>query len=51
MLEFLIYDPYGLYTPTNSVTATVTLTGGTFDLFDRYCDGQNGLHTHFFPST
>ena len=23
------------------------LTGGTFDLFDRHCDGQNGLHTHF----
>ena len=20
---------------------------GTFDLFDRHCDGQNGLHTHF----
>ena len=24
----------------------VTLTGGTFDLFDGNCDGQNGLHTH-----
>ena len=24
----------------------VTLTGGTFDLFDGYCDGKNGLHTH-----
>ena len=21
--------------------------GGTFDLFDSQCDGQNGLHTHF----
>ena len=20
--------------------------GGTFDLFDGHCDGQNGLHTH-----
>ena len=24
----------------------VTLMGGTFDLFDGNCDGQNGLHTH-----
>ena len=24
----------------------VTLTGGTFDLFDGNCDRQNGLHTH-----
>ena len=23
-------------------TITVMLTGGTFDLFDRHCDGQNG---------
>ena len=28
-------------------TFTITLTGGTFDIFDRRCDGQNGLHTHF----
>ena len=21
------------------------MTGGTFDLFDRYCDGQNGFVT------
>ena len=28
-------------------TVTVTLTGGTFDLFERHCDGQNRLHTHF----
>ena len=21
--------------------------GNSFYLFDRYCDGQNGLHTHF----
>ena len=25
----------------------VTMTGGNFDLFDRHCDGQDGLHTHF----
>ena len=47
-------------TPNDSVTVTVkahlrlihtkrhnvTLTGGTFDLFDGNCDRQNGLHTH-----
>ena len=37
----------GLFTPNDSVTTTVTLIGGTFDLFDGHCDGQNGLHTHF----
>ena len=36
-----------LFTPNDSVTITVMLTGGTFDLFDVDCDGQNGLHTHF----
>ena len=36
-----------LFTPNDSVTVTVTLTGGTFDLFDGHCDRQNGLHTHF----
>ena len=35
------------FTPNNSVTVTVTLAGGTFDLFDGQCDWQNGLHTHF----
>ena len=25
------------------------MTHGTFDLFDRHCDGQKGLHTHFLP--
>ena len=25
----------------------ITLMGGTFNLFDEHCDGQNGLHTHF----
>ena len=24
----------------------VTLTGGTFDLFEGQYDGQNGFHTH-----
>ena len=37
----------GLFILNDSVTITVTLTIGTFDLFDRHCDGQNGLHTHF----
>ena len=41
----------GLFTPNESVTITVTLTGSPFDLFDRHCDGQSGLHTHFCPST
>ena len=26
---------------------TITLTGGTFDVFDGNCDGQSGLHNHF----
>ena len=26
---------------------TVTLMGGTFDLFDGHCDWQSGLHTNF----
>ena len=29
------------------VTVTVALTGRTFDLVDRHCDGQNGLCIHF----
>ena len=37
----------GPFTPSDSVTITVALTGGTFDLYDGNCDGQNGLHTHF----
>ena len=37
----------GLFTPTDSMSATIILTGGTFDLFDGHCDGQNGLHGHF----
>ena len=37
----------GLFTLNGSIIGTVTLMGGTFDLFDRHCDGQNGLHTHF----
>ena len=37
----------GSLTPSDSVIVIVTLTGGTFDLFDGHCDGQNGLHTHF----
>ena len=35
----------GLFTPNDSVT--VMLTGGTFDLFDGQCDGQNLLHILF----
>ena len=30
----------------NTDRYNVTLTGGTFDLFDRNCDRQNGLPTH-----
>ena len=37
----------GLFTPNDSITVTVMLTSGTFDLFDAHCDRQNGLHTHF----
>ena len=37
----------GLFTPNDSVAVTLTFTGGTFDLFHRHCDEQNGLHTHF----
>ena len=40
-------DTKGLFTPNDSVTVTVTLTGGTFDLFNRQCDGKNGLHSDF----
>ena len=36
----------GLFTPTDSISATIILTGGTFDLFDGHCDGQNA---HFLP--
>ena len=36
----------GLSTPNDPVVPTSTLTGGTFDLFNGHCDGQNGLHTH-----
>ena len=32
-------------------TTPSPLMGGTFDLFDGHCDRQNGLHTHFCPST
>ena len=32
--------------PVYTDRPNVTLTGGTFDLFDGNCDGQNGLHTH-----
>ena len=39
----------GLLTPNDSVSFTVMLTDGTFDLFDGHCDGQNGLHTHICP--
>ena len=31
----------GRFTPNDSVT--VTLMGGTFDLFDEYCDGRMGF--------
>ena len=44
--------------PAHTEPHNVTLTGGTFDLFDGHCDRQNGLHTHlpvmnivFFPLT
>ena len=37
----------GLFIPNDSVTVTVTLIGGPFDLFDGHCDRQNGLHVHF----
>ena len=30
----------GLFTPNDPATVTVTLTGGTFDLFDGHCDGH-----------
>ena len=30
-----------------NVSFNVMLTGGTFDLSDGNCEGQNGLHTHF----
>ena len=29
------------------VNVNVMLTGGTFDVFDGNCDGENGLHNHF----
>ena len=32
--------------PVHTECHYVTLTGGTVDLFDGNCDGQNGLHTH-----
>ena len=32
--------------PVHTKCHNVTLTGGTFVLSDRHCDGQNGLHTH-----
>ena len=32
----------GLFTPNDSVTVTITLTGGTFDLFDGHCEGRMG---------
>ena len=34
------------YTLTLTHRHNITLTGGTFDLFDGNCDGQNGLDTH-----
>ena len=37
----------GLFTPSDSVTIIVALTGCTFDFLDGHCDGHNGLHTHF----
>ena len=37
-------DPF---TPNNSITVTVTLTEGSFEVFDGHCDEQNELHTHF----
>ena len=40
-------DPKGPFTPSDSVTVTVALTGDTFELFDGNCVGHNGLHTHF----
>ena len=33
--------------PVHTERHNVALTGGTFDLFDGHCDGQNGLHAHF----
>ena len=35
------------FTLNDTVAVTITLTGGTFDLFDRICHGQNGFHTYF----
>ena len=37
----------GLFTPSDFVTGTATLTDGTFDLFDEHYDGQIGVHTQF----
>ena len=37
--SFGVNEPSGLFTPNDSVTVTVMLTGGTFDLFDGYRDG------------
>ena len=36
-----------LFTPNDSITITTILMGSAFDLFDRHCNKQNGLHTHF----
>ena len=44
---FLSLRGKGPFTPDDSVTVTVALTGGTFDVFDGNCHRQNGLHTHF----
>ena len=41
-LTVCVNEPKGLFTPNDSIPVTITLTD-----FDGYCDGQNGLHTHF----
>ena len=37
----------GLKARSHQTTPSL-LTGGTFDLFDGHCDGQNGLHNHLW---
>ena len=38
----------GPFTPNDPATINYSnVTGGTFYPFDRHCDEQNGLYTHF----
>ena len=37
----------GVFTLNDSVTISILLTGGTYDLLDWHCDRQIWLHTHF----